>query len=230
MKTWNLLSMVILIVTTLAGCGGIANSASGEAAVEANSSDESATGYTNSALSTSYDGALPPSSQLALGTLVLEGTGEAVTPDQAQALKPLWQAIQGGVMQGDAETNALLNQIETTMTADQISAIAAMQLTREDMTAWMQAKGVRLAPPEGVQGGSGDMSEEDRQAMMATRGAGGGGAAGFGAMSEADREAMRATAEASGMITRARGGAGDQGQLAMLAGALVDILEQRSVE
>ena len=35
-------------------------------------------------------GGLPPANQLALGTLMLEGTENAVTPAQAAALLPLW--------------------------------------------------------------------------------------------------------------------------------------------
>ena len=47
-----------------------------------------------------------------LGMLKLEGTEQAVTPDQAKALLPLWQAFQGGALQASAERNAVMAQIE----------------------------------------------------------------------------------------------------------------------
>jgi hypothetical protein len=111
------------------------------------------------------------------------------------------------------------------MTAEQLVAIAAMQLTFEDMTNWAQAQGVSLggpgggapsadgaaafAPPEG-------MTEEQMQEMRAAR----------EGMSEEARAAMRATAEASGM-TRPEGAGGMGGwQLAALAGPLVELLAE----
>ena len=48
--------------------------------------------YTSTALDTSYEGALAVRNQLALGTLQLDGTPNAITADQAKTLLTLWQA------------------------------------------------------------------------------------------------------------------------------------------
>jgi hypothetical protein len=107
--------------------------------------------------------------RLALGTLKLEGTKEAVTPAQAAELLPLWEIVQGGALQGDAETQAVLKQIEGTMTEAQLTAIEGMELTWQDMGAWMQEQGTEMpARPEGQQGGPGgfqDMTDEERAKM-----------------------------------------------------------------
>jgi hypothetical protein len=101
------------------------------------------------ALSTSYENALDAASQLALGTLRLEGTEKAVTEGQAASLLVLWQALQGTVLQGSAERTAVIRQIEDTMTATQVAAISGMRLTQEDAQAWVQSQGPRIAPGGG---------------------------------------------------------------------------------
>ena len=103
-------------------------------------------GYQSAYLDTSYPDALPASSQLALGTLLLEGTENAVTPEQAARLLPLWQSLRGGTLQGSAEIRAALTAIERAMTPEQLRAIAAMRLTRQRLQDWMEAQGLRLAP------------------------------------------------------------------------------------
>jgi hypothetical protein len=233
-----------LVAGILAGCGGdtsasedaasspdaassVADDTSSAQALETSAERE---GYDSAALDTSYEGALPASTQLAVGTMQLEGTENAVTPVQAESLLPLWQAIQGGSLQSDAETNAVLKQIEGTMTAEQLAAIAALQLTFEDMGAWMQEQGLNFGPPQGAAGGQsafGNMSDEERAAMRATRQAGGAGGfspGGLADMSEEDRAAMRATAEASGMTFPGGGAGGGRGQLAFLAELVVELL------
>jgi hypothetical protein len=164
-------------------------------------------------------------------------------------LLPLWQAIQNGVLQNDAETNAVLKQIEGTMTAEQLAAIAAMQLTAEDVTAYAQENGLAMGSPPGVgamatppaggaqggPGGFGNLTEEERAAMRATAEAGGfggssQGGSGFGNMTAEQRAAMRATAEAGGVTFGSSRGGGGRGFLTMLAKPLVDLLTQRAAE
>ena len=114
-------------------------------------------------------GGMDATNELVLGTLKLEGTGEAVTPAQATRLLPLWQIIQGDSLQGAAETEAVLKQIEGAMTEPQLAAIEAMALTFQDMQAWMEEQGIEMqARPEGQQGGPGgfqNMSEDERAQM-----------------------------------------------------------------
>lgn len=257
MKLWRIgVGLVlVLMVGVLAGCGGDAassadnaSSADGVAPVADSSSTEEPGNVVQtvgkSEGSESDTGAVPGASdelpvgnRLVLGTFRLEETENAVTPEQARTLLPLWQAIQGGSLQGEAETNAVLKQIEAAMTAGQLAAIDAMPLTGEDMGTWMQEQGVNFRPPQGAEGDAGrfgDMTEEERAEMRATRQAGGQGGFGPGGladMSEEEREAMRATAEASGMGLGARTGGGrGQGQLTFLATPLVELLTARAAE
>jgi len=238
MKLWNTILILILVIGVLAGCGGddvatVNQQAEPTPALAESASSET---YTSATLDTAYEGALPVGSQLALGTLELEDTENAVTPDQAQALLPLWQAIQGGSLQSETETNAVLKQIEGAMSEEQLSAIAAMQFTYEDMGIWMQEQGVSLGLPQGTTGGqspSADMTEEERAAMRATRQAGGGmpGEGGpFANLSEEERAAKRATAEASGVTGGGRRAGSGLGQLAALAGPVVEMLTHRAKE
>ena len=235
MKTYTVSLVLILVAALLGGCGAAASSP----AAEATEGGVPAVAIAGD----SEERTLPDSSQLALGTLKLEGTAHAVTPEQASALLPLWQAVQSGGLQNETETAAVLKQIQRAMTAEQLADITAMELTAEALAAWMQEQGMDLAPPDAA-AGSGrpappeGMSEDDMAAMRATAQAGGempGGGAGFGApgdLSEEERAAMRATAEAGGMTLggggRAPAGAG--GQLAMMAQQVIEMLTARAAE
>jgi hypothetical protein len=201
---------------------------------------------------TTYQDALPADMQLALGTLELEGTPNAVTPAQAKTLLPLWQALRSNALQTDAETGAVLKQIESAMGAEQLSAIVAMQLTMQHVDDYAQANGLTLGAPPGAQGTPpaganqpgqgpgmpGNMTDAERQAFRATAEAGGfgegQGGQGFGnpgSMTDAQRQAFRATAEAGGMPAGGpRGGGGGSGFLNVLAKPLVDLLTQRAAQ
>jgi LysM repeat protein len=119
---------LVLAIAALAGCSQ---------PVEAGAATGS--GYTG-ALSTAYEDALDARSQLALGTLELEGTADAVTSAQAADLLPLWEALAGNALQGTQEREAVLAQIEATMTADQVTVIAAMRLTGQDAQSWLESQ------------------------------------------------------------------------------------------
>lgn len=236
-KVGYMVVVLALAAGLLAGCGTAATtetntSVSPEESGGAAQSASSEAG-TGAVPVESYENALPVSSQLALGTLLLDEAGNGVTPQQAESLLPLWQVIQSGTLQGEAETGALMQQIERAMTEEQIAAIAAMQLTMEDMGAWAQESGVSLGGPGGSEGGVRElpegMSEEDMEAMRAAREAGEGGFGPPEGLSEADREAMRATAEASG-ITRPEGGGSGGGQFDVLVQSLVRQLTQLAGE
>ena len=96
---------------------------------------------TGDRLPTDAGDALPVETQLVLGTLLLEGTDLAVDADQAAVLLPLWQEWHDLLRDETASSEdreALLERIQSAMTAGQIEAIAAMELTREDLSAYMQ--------------------------------------------------------------------------------------------
>jgi len=182
----------------------------------------------------SDEAALPLPERLALGTLILEDTEDAVTGDQARQLLPLWQILQGTALQGESERQAVAKQIASAMTEGQVNAIEAMQLTHEDEAAWVEARGPMgssltgdrkpgggqgmgggLNRPGGGAGGSGGtMSEEDRAAMRER----------FESMTEDERAEMRAQ-----FARRARGtGLGPGDALGGTIRAVVVLLMERS--
>jgi len=100
-------------------------------------------------------GELSPSLQVAIGTLRLDQTENALTAEQAQELLPLWQTMRV-LSESDTaaqqEIDALAEQIQETMTAEQRQAITDMNLSREDMMSVMQEQGLALGG--GPAGGS----------------------------------------------------------------------------
>ncbi len=76
-------------------------------------------------------------SKLAVGTLKLEGTDQAVTKSQAAELLTLWQgyeSLSSSDTTSTVELNALVSQIESTMTSEQIKAIEAMDLNEQSVS------------------------------------------------------------------------------------------------
>ena len=92
-------------------------------------------------------GELSATTQLIVGTLKLEKTENAVTAEQAAELLPLWQTMQvlsESDSAAEQETEALIAQIQETMTAEQRQAITDMNLAREDMMSIMQEQGLTM--------------------------------------------------------------------------------------
>jgi hypothetical protein len=131
MKNKKQLLLCVWMITSifLAACSGTSNqSASGTSGV--NDSGDS----TN----------LSQVNELLVGTLKLEETDQTVTADQAAKLLPLWQAYRSlstSQTSAQAEVEALLNQIQSTMTTEQVQAIKTMNLTNTDMVDLMQSMG-----------------------------------------------------------------------------------------
>ncbi|MEM7131929.1 MAG: hypothetical protein AAF702_36785 [Chloroflexota bacterium] len=183
MKKWISTFVLILLVMLLTGCGRgsgdevQAASPSEDAQTAAQSGDAQGRGgfqnYGSAFLTNEYDGALNPMMQLVVGTLQLEETENAVTAEQAGKLLPFWQGIVGGAVTNAQERNAVLKQIETTMTESQMQAIADMQLTFQDMSTWAEANGIeipQLGGPGGGPGGRGGafaaLTDEQRQELQ----------------------------------------------------------------
>jgi hypothetical protein len=130
---WNrvfITAGIAFLAIGLAACGG---------------SNQAAAGTANpDRLNTDYNDALPVETQLILGTLKLEGTPQAVDPQTAAQLLPLYQLLQQLTASGtaaQAEIDTVLEQIQATMTTDQIHAIAAMKLTQTAMTDYFGSSG-----------------------------------------------------------------------------------------
>lgn len=88
-------------------------------------------------------GQLSAPMQVALGTIKLEGTENAVTAEQARELLPLWETLQqleGSDTAATQEKEALISQIQETITSEQTQAIKALNLSRQDMFSIMQSQ------------------------------------------------------------------------------------------
>jgi len=149
-----------------------------------------------------YPDALSARNQLALGTLRLEGTAHAVTPEQAKMLAFLWQgfrALSGNATAASEEIAAMQQEIMNTLTAGQLEAIRAMQLTGADLNAFYAERGIPMPTvnpdnPDAAPGSQRgrNMTEEERAAWRAEREASGesGGGGGGGGAGAARRDAL----------------------------------------
>jgi hypothetical protein len=107
----------------------------------------SACGSKTSSTTTSSNttGSLSTEAELLVGTMKLEDTDLAVTAEQAKQLLPLWQTLQSLSSSNTAATqeiNAVIDQIKSSMTSDQMAKITAMKLTQQDMLSFMMQSGV----------------------------------------------------------------------------------------
>ncbi len=171
----NLLLLPILILTlALSACGTDSPAPVSPSSEADTTSEQSAPPvvlpsneqYTSPSLEATYENALSVRLQLALGPLMLAGTPDAITPAQAAELLPLWQALQSLTASGTsatAETNAVLTQIEATLTPAQIAAIREMRLTQAQMQTWMSANGIVVGSGSGT--GSGGQGQGQGQGM-----------------------------------------------------------------
>ena len=151
------LTIVTILILTLTACGGASNAADPASVPQSGSSTS----------------ALPATTQLIIGTLKLEDTNQAVTADQAAELLSLWQTLQvlsDSDTAADQEVEALITQIQETMTAEQMQAITAMNLTRDDMASIMQEQGLAMG------GGQSNGSQSSDSSSNSSRNFGAGGA------------------------------------------------------
>jgi hypothetical protein len=117
---WITLTLFTLILTACASTAGTA----GTAPSGTSSADE-----------------LPAQTKLILGTINLEETDNAITAEQAKELLPMFYVLKDlndSDTAAQEEIGGLVNQIQETMTAEQVQAIDDMSLTRRDMFAITQ--------------------------------------------------------------------------------------------
>ncbi|MFZ5821496.1 MAG: hypothetical protein ACOYYJ_16485 [Chloroflexota bacterium] len=168
---------MLVSIFLLAACGGVVAPASTDTA--------SADAYVSPNLDVSYENALNARLQLTLGSLKLAETATPISADQARIMLPLWQALLNMTRTGNsaqAEVNALLAQIESAFTPEQLTAIRDMKLTSADIQTWSAANGLTVGSGGGQgsgQGGGSGMSPEARATKQAeegvTSGSGGNG-------------------------------------------------------
>jgi hypothetical protein len=127
---FTFLPILMLFTLTLTACGA------------SNASQSHTNGNNNNSSSNT---SLPPAAELLVGTFKLEGTSNAVTAQEAAKLIPLWQVYKDLSVSSSAaqeEITALAEQIQGTMTPEQIQAITNMKLTSRDIFQTMQALGI----------------------------------------------------------------------------------------
>lgn len=190
MKTFTLIISLIALAAALVSCtGGTPNALPvnndpatlSEPALEENTGIEAVesnpVGPDNLlSLTQDYPDALSLRSQLIVGTFRLEETEWMITPQQAGEMLPLWQLLRtlsGTDSANQAETEALLVQIQESLIPEQIQAIQAMRLTDTDNQALLESLGIN-AQGSGMGGqGAGqgkNLTEEEKAARRATQG------------------------------------------------------------
>jgi hypothetical protein len=94
------------------------------------------TGVSSSASASS--GTMAPAHALATGTLGLEGTNLAIDAEAAAKLLPLWQLLDELETNSAASTEeiaAVVEEIQSTMSAEQVKAIDAMSINEGELAA-----------------------------------------------------------------------------------------------
>ncbi len=114
-------------------------------------------GTTTSALNTDYTDAVSVAEQLLTGTFMLADTNLSLTGEQTAQLIPLWTSLKDAAQNSvtQEQTGTILQQIESTLTAEQVKAIAEFKITRQSMMSVLQDKGVTMGGPQGNGGPNG---------------------------------------------------------------------------
>ncbi len=218
MKKATFTFTVLTLLLALVACGGTSNTTSNSTGGTGSTAD-------NSTASLSLE------MQLLIGTIKLEETDLAVSADQASQLLPLWQAYKELISSdtaAQAEIDAVVSQIQNTMTQQQIQAITDMSLTRQDEFALMQELGLAVTSASGTPvPGMGERPqffgpEGDTGGPMVVQGGGpGGGFAGGPGDQGFDPQRM-ATAQAQGQSGRSN----NRVPMPLLK-ALIDLLQKK---
>lgn len=120
---------------------------------------------------------LTPESRLAIGTLNLEGTPQAVDPAMAEKLLPMWQLLaqlDGSASTAPQEIQAVVDQIRATMSSAQVQAIDNMNITSADAFSGFQGQRQGSgASGGGFAGGSSSRSSGGSSSSSGNRGNGG---------------------------------------------------------
>lgn len=189
MKKIFVLIMILVLAVFATACS------SSDTAATTAPETASDTVTTASTINVDYENALTLRNQLNLGILKLEDNPDlAVTPEQATQLIGLWQGLTALTKSGTGatvEVDAMLNQIENTLTVEQRQAIVDMHLVQDDIQAVAQEWGLSFGngtTEDGATRGQGagkNMSDADRAAREAERAANGGNPSGGGGVSTA---------------------------------------------
>jgi len=207
-------SILVILMLTLTACGA-------------------ASSRTEQAAPGQQGGSLPILEQVMIGTFKLEGTDQAVTAQQAAQLIPLWQVYNDLSVSDTAaqeEIDGLVQQIQDTMTPEQMQAIVDMKLIRQDMFTVMQDQGITQARNPGsgnrpnVQNGNGN----DGNFVFVGPGGGGPPPEGFGG-SGPGGQSFTPQQIATAQAARAQGGGFGLNRIPSgLIDALVQFLQKKA--
>lgn len=176
---------------------------------------------------------LPIETQLVVGTFKLEDTELAVTAEQAGNLLMFWQVyvdLGESDTAAQAEIDALVEQVQETMTAQQVETILSMQITQQDVVALVMEQGDSATNPGGqagagsAAGGASGFAPPDGGMEM------GGGSPPDGGMMGGGEVGTTQPSDADQQV-EAPGGempAGMLGVPSALLDALIQLLEQRA--
>lgn len=179
--------------------------------------------------------------KLAAGTLLLEGTDLAVTQQQAQTLTLLWQGIQSlsaSDSTAPAELEAIYQQIQDSMTSEQLAAIQAMEIDPASLREVLSGLGLqmgRMGNPAGGEAAGANAPEGGFPAsgmepgMMGGGpggGAGGGPGGGMGLEGQPQMQGTPSSEMATAIAGRQAAGGFDLN--AMYIRPLIQLLEQKA--
>ena len=179
MKTKKILlplaAVIVILAVVLVACGA-KTSPTSSAGGSGNSAANGTPAFNGTPGARNLTQPLPVAENLLIGTLKLQGTSNALTASEAASLVPLWQAyaqLTSSNTAAPAEIDAVVTQIQQTLTPAQVQAITAMKLTRKDVFTEMSSLGLTNGGANGTPGFS-------FTPRAGGTGGGRGGAGGFG--------------------------------------------------
>jgi hypothetical protein len=170
-KTTFLISILLLAAIAITACGTSGEDNSAQAAIEVNTSADASSQVpiAEGEELRLREGETPLSMKLALGTFKLEQTEYPIDAEQAGALLPLWKALRSlseSETSAAEELQAVLDQIQDTMTPEQIATIESMDLSAQDMGTIAEEFGLDFG---NFAGRFGELSPEMQATMEAAR-------------------------------------------------------------
>lgn len=202
MKKVSLLTTLLTLLFVLTACGSPTSSV-GSGSASTNS-------FRNGA-SRAGTGPLNPEAKLALGTIKLEGTKQAIDPKMAANLVPLWQLLyqlDSSTSAAPQEVTAVVDQIKATMTPVQVSTINSMSLTQADVFTAFQdqanGSGATGSGAAGFAGGGNRGGGPGGGFVFAGGGLGGGGGFGGGGFRGGGAGGSSTTTQTGSVLTAAQ--------------------------
>lgn len=203
MKTAMIITILMILALSLAACG-------------------------SGSTETTADNTLPMSTQLIVGTFMLEETDLAVDAQLAAELLPLWRVMRSLSASDTAapeEIEAVVEQIQETMTPEQVQAIEDIQLTRDDMFALMQEQGLTMGGGHSTGGGNSSGSTSPSGGMPMPEGGFNAGGPGAGGGRGFSGQNLNPEQIATAQARRAAGGGNTLRTSLPLIDALIELLE-----